>query len=392
MRRRRTRDESINFDEGLEKIEFVSSRKPRRVPGEIKGSAPVPNQYTRALETMKIQKRDMTADEFAAESPALPPVLTWGAVHSGTLPDDGSGLPASLERDVPPAFRFWKCSDRSDALAVREALVESGIFTDKTIRVVNGELRRVTTKQIVKVYLAPEYDDAEPVVVPELRRSVEKVAIKLAASESKPVIFPEDVVSVVGIDTIVQRVQKLDAWLIAATDSAEVRKSLIGPAFKYAGCADLIFATNLELVDESGITRIAVDRDELVLKTVLSEDHEVRMIKSSEERIVFGVVLEPDEVDSQNDTVPAHEIEKAAYRFMEEFRNLGKQHKELVNGKLVLLESYIAPIDFEIEGQKVKKGTWLLKERVVDDSLWEAVKAGKFTGFSIGGSAVRRKV
>jgi DNA adenine methylase len=37
----------------------------------------------------------------------------------------------------------------------------------------------------------------------------------------------------------------------------------------------------------------------------------------------------------------------------------------------------------------VSKGTWLMAVRVLDDGLWEQVKTGGITGFSIGGSAVR---
>jgi hypothetical protein len=37
----------------------------------------------------------------------------------------------------------------------------------------------------------------------------------------------------------------------------------------------------------------------------------------------------------------------------------------------------------------IRRGTWLLAVRVVDDELWQQIKAGELTGFSIGGSALR---
>jgi len=54
-----------------------------------------------------------------------------------------------------------------------------------------------------------------------------------------------------------------------------------------------------------------------------------------------------------------------------------------------VLESYLAPTDFSVGELAVKKGTWLLAVRVLSDELWERVKSGDLTGFSIGGSARR---
>ena len=54
-----------------------------------------------------------------------------------------------------------------------------------------------------------------------------------------------------------------------------------------------------------------------------------------------------------------------------------------------MLESYLAPTDFTIGELAVRKGTWLLAVRVLSDELWERVKSGDLTGFSIGGSARR---
>jgi DNA adenine methylase len=74
---------------------------------------------------------------------------------------------------------------------------------------------------------------------------------------------------------------------------------------------------------------------------------------------------------------------------MEEFRHLGVMHRMRLDGRLKILENYIAPVDFSINDNPVKKGSWLMVIRVLDDKLWEGVKAGKLTGLSIGGSAVR---
>jgi len=60
-----------------------------------------------------------------------------------------------------------------------------------------------------------------------------------------------------------------------------------------------------------------------------------------------------------------------------------------VNDQVKVLESYLAPTDFTIGELTVRKGTWLLAVRVLSDELWDRVKTGDLTGFSIGGSARR---
>lgn len=116
----------------------------------------------------------------------------------------------------------------------------------------------------------------------------------------------------------------------------------------------------------------------------------------TEERYVLGVVMEPDEVDTQGDTQSAEDIRKAAFAFMEDYRNggghMGLMHKQIVDGKLCILESYIQKADETIGDQPVKTGTWMMAMRVIDDGLWDAVKSGDYTGFSIGGTAVKQPV
>lgn len=112
---------------------------------------------------------------------------------------------------------------------------------------------------------------------------------------------------------------------------------------------------------------------------------------NGEQRTVLGIVLEPETVDSQGDIYSEDEITKTAWKFLENYQNFGLMHSELVP-EILPLESYVAPTDFNIGGQVVKKGTWVLRVRVLDDEIWDKVKSGDLTGFSIGGSAVRTPV
>ncbi len=111
-----------------------------------------------------------------------------------------------------------------------------------------------------------------------------------------------------------------------------------------------------------------------------------------EEQIVFGIALEPGEVDSQKDTIKPPVIKAAAHKWLAQWQDRGIQHKQIANSKIEIYESYVAPTNLTINGQKVKKGSWLLMYHILDDQLWKDIKSGKFTGFSIGGFARRTKV
>lgn len=115
--------------------------------------------------------------------------------------------------------------------------------------------------------------------------------------------------------------------------------------------------------------------------------------KTDEDRnIVFGVVLEPNSVDAQSDTIKPAEIERAAHLWLARFQDRGLMHRRIINGKIEIYESYIAPVNMSFRGQKVKKGTWLLMLHVLDEALWASIKSGEMRGFSMGGFARRVKV
>lgn len=110
---------------------------------------------------------------------------------------------------------------------------------------------------------------------------------------------------------------------------------------------------------------------------------------ATEKRLVYGIVLEPETVDSQGDIYSADEIERAAHGFMADYQNVGHMHRALVNDGVEVVESFIAPVDLAMGDQTVKAGTWVLGVRIASDTLWEQVKSGELTGLSIGGYAER---
>jgi len=110
----------------------------------------------------------------------------------------------------------------------------------------------------------------------------------------------------------------------------------------------------------------------------------------SMQRLVYGVVLVPEEVDLQNDIIGEVGIEKTAHRFLADFNRgneMGHMHVRLGEIGIDLVESYIAPVDFTLGDQSVKKGSWVMGAKINDDDLWADVLAGRLTGFSVAGIA-----
>ncbi len=114
----------------------------------------------------------------------------------------------------------------------------------------------------------------------------------------------------------------------------------------------------------------------------------VKGVDPNDERYVLGVALAPETEDSQGDVYSADEVRTAAHGFMERGGDLFFMHKRpLSSTEVKVIETYLAPVDFEIGGRTVKKGTWLIALRVLSDELWGAIRAGELTGLSIAGSA-----
>lgn len=117
----------------------------------------------------------------------------------------------------------------------------------------------------------------------------------------------------------------------------------------------------------------------------------VPIMKTNKERkTITGVVLEPDTVDAQKDTIPADVILDAAEDFLANINvetTLGLMHKDM-NPPLQLVQSFVvSDSDITINSVIVLRGSWVITVRVNDDDIWQQIKDGKLTGFSIGGKA-----
>jgi len=123
------------------------------------------------------------------------------------------------------------------------------------------------------------------------------------------------------------------------------------------------------------------------VKPVFEKEVPLIFQKEDPKKLVYGVVYSPNEVDSHGDYATAEEIEKAAHEFLQEARNIDKQH-DFIKGAGEVVESYISPVDFTLGEQPIKKGSWVLATKATDE-IWEDITKGEITGYSMAGKAVR---
>ena len=395
--------------------------------------------------TLKMVKRD--GIWYATLARDVPNVFRAGAA----MPSPGcSAIPASLEADVPETVRYWKIKDQEQARKARDWLVETEFFTkDADVRLVGGSLRKVVVE---RRYFAYEPEDvAESDWPTEIARLLPEdvdvvspfavddwqAAIKAHSAEALMVLDPPSTVTL--SPQALCELAKNSPFLLGSEDTPAARAAFAkaGRPFKLRDAAvhDRLFVASFPIVaktvafvettsdgfkwtgqgcdvcgfgtmeaseiakfdpkkpcPECGVT-MAVSKD-AAFKRVLDRLNKVRIIRADdmEERFVYGIAMEPGEVDTQGDTQTADTIRTAAHKFMEDFGNVGLQHTKFVNGKVKILESAIMPFGGELAGVIIKVGTWMFGVRVLDDGIWKSVKEGDLTGFSIGGVANREPV
>lgn len=147
---------------------------------------------------------------------------------------------------------------------------------------------------------------------------------------------------------------------------------------------------NLKITHVSYVRKGANKKQFFLMKsdedTNFEKDVKLFINKSDEEqKLIYGIVYEPDEIDTHGEFAKANEIEKAAHDFLADNRNIDLQHN-FKSDYGTVVESYVAPVDFKIANDVVKKGAWVLVTKANDD-IWEAVKKGEITGYSMAGQA-----
>jgi len=128
----------------------------------------------------------------------------------------------------------------------------------------------------------------------------------------------------------------------------------------------------------------------------IARDESEAVDGSGWERLVTGVVADPENVDAYGNTISEEEIRTAMLRFMEVFQNTGVNHIKdsaenpvLFNDVIRIVECWQTRNEDYINGVRVPKGAWVMTVRVLDDDIWQGILNGTYTGFSLEAFAKR---
>ncbi len=130
-----------------------------------------------------------------------------------------------------------------------------------------------------------------------------------------------------------------------------------------------------------------------------------RIFKAQEpKRIVYGVVLDPYQVDLQGDWIPPADIQETAHAFVEKHGYISYQHEGLADATLVesSVEQYPSATDYQnaMEGRPhrayrrkfgndmVHSGAWIMAVKL-SPRLWDEYLRGELNAFSIEGFGTR---
>ena len=144
------------------------------------------------------------------------------------------------------------------------------------------------------------------------------------------------------------------------------------------------------------------------IKSELAMAGKIRMVVAKtlpEQRIVECIVLDPYDVDLQDEWVPPAEVESTAYGFVEHSRLIGFRHAVEAEGATLVssfVEAYPTPED-RIRAHEnlphrayrrpfgtdvIKSGSWAAAVRL-PEGLWQQVLDGTLNSFSIGGGSFK---
>jgi len=146
-----------------------------------------------------------------------------------------------------------------------------------------------------------------------------------------------------------------------------------------------------------------------VTKAKVTKEYQAPIIKIDQpQRIVYGVALDPYQVDSQDDWVSPADVEQVAHNWLIKSRLLGYRHHKKADA--VPVESYLFPYPSYDDWQKAMEGkshrayrvkcgeeifhsgAWILGSKIQSDGLWKEVEERRLTSYSVGGFGVRTPI
>ena len=139
---------------------------------------------------------------------------------------------------------------------------------------------------------------------------------------------------------------------------------------------------------------IVTELREVAKAAVAKISHDVSFISKADtlkRGLVYGLVYEPLVKDSHEDFATAEEIEAAAHNYLPSaMQNVEHDSEQtLTKADSTVVESYIAPCDFNLGESLVTKGSWILVTKIHTEELLEKVRSGEITGYSMEGTAFK---
>lgn len=156
---------------------------------------------------------------------------------------------------------------------------------------------------------------------------------------------------------------------------------------------------NIVLGNSPGVLKMSLVDSPAVMSDFIafSEEKEIKFSLNEDEHIVFGCALRADfpiyrcskDVGEYYVVFSKDSIKQLYEKFMIDGRitDVNTQHKTDVEG-VYMIQSFIKdtekginPIGFD----EISDGSWFCAYKVLNEDVWNDVKAGKFNGFSVEG-------
>ena len=346
---------------------------------------------------------------FAIKPDDLTPyVLSKDAIEKDWMPPIGvSALPEAVRAQVPKVMRYWEANTGVKARAQRDSIVFA-----------------IGAGQLKIDYAAPYKEKAEKALDAKwvLQEQTWRGPVVIRTGPSERLWFIR-IESGGKVRTIRLTGNPLDNDQLAAAVEDEAHRGAMAldgeiapghwanPTKATPSRIDVVDGGDAVILsDTGGFLKLSLDGERLkgVFTAAQNEGGQewlwsrtaagpevvkvyVPVLKVEEERrLVTGIVLEPDVVDAHGDVIRERIIEKAAHKFLSDYNEetrMGLMHRKFADNGIELAESWVAPCDVTINGVKIRQGTWVMTVHVVRDDVWGDVKAGRLTGFSIGGIA-----
>ena len=152
-------------------------------------------------------------------------------------------------------------------------------------------------------------------------------------------------------------------------------------------------ATKLENLEVSMISLVksGANKKSIIYKSAkdveLNLSKDIKILKSDEEGVVYGIVYSPNEIDSQGDFADANTIKTAAYKFMKSgfAKNVDLEHS-FNNVDAYVCQSWLIKSGDPMFPNE-KEGSWAVAIKLESDELKDAVKKGEISGISMAGVA-----